>query len=71
MKRTSVTAITSAAKRDEWNKAAGGFAVYRLSNGSIDYFPSGQPANIAGEPDRAAKLIGKYRWNYARWSRID
>jgi len=68
--RTTITAITGAAKRDSWNKAQGGFAIYQLSNGSVDYFPAGQPANIAGEPDRAAKLIAKYRWNSIRWSRI-
>lgn len=69
--RTTITAITGAAKRSAWNKQIGGFSVYQLSNGSIDYFPLGQPANIEGEPDRQAKLISRYRWNHVRWSRID
>lgn len=60
-----------AGKADAWAKQAGGFAVAELSNGEVDYFPVGQPPNINGEPDRQARIVAKFRWNYVRWSRID
>lgn len=69
--RTPLTQTIKDAKADAWTKAQGGFAVYRLTNGVVDYFPTGQTPNIAGEPDRAAALLARYRWNHVRWSRID
>ena len=62
--RTTITAITGAAKRDYDMKLAGGFSIYQLPSGSIDYFPLGNvPADIG------AKIIVQYRWNNQRWSR--
>lgn len=70
MKRTTIERITRFAKRDGYAKAVGGFAIAELSNGDVDYFPAGQPPHIAGEPDRQARIVAKYRWNGQRWSRI-
>lgn len=58
---TTAEKATNAAKRDQYCKAVGGFMLARLSTGGFDYFPTGQPANINGEPDQAT-LIGK--WSY-------
>jgi hypothetical protein len=69
--RTRLARVIRAGKADEWSKAQGGFAVYRLSNGDIDYFPTGQPPNIAGERDRAALRLARFSWNHVRWSRLD
>ena len=66
--RTMLERIVAAAKADAWNKARGGFAVYRLSNGDVAYFHAGETPNIAGEPDRAAELLGRWKWNHIRWS---
>ena len=51
-------------------KAVGGFAIARMSDGTIDWFPFGQPPHRHGEPDRGAVILGKWRWNHRRWSRI-
>jgi hypothetical protein len=69
--RTPLLKAIASGKADEWSKIHGGFTVYRLSNDAVDYFPFGQPANIAGEVDRAATLLARFRWNMTRWSRID
>lgn len=68
--KATIKSIVEQAKNDGWSKQRGGFAVYRLSNGKIDYFHNGQTPNIAGEPDRQAEFIGRWQWNYTRWSRI-
>jgi hypothetical protein len=41
-----------------------------MSDGTIDWFPLGQPPHRGGEPDRRATILGKWRWNHKRWSRI-
>jgi hypothetical protein len=67
--RTPLSRAVAEGKGDAWTKMHGGFAVYRLSSGEVDYFPVGQPANVAGVPDRGAELLARYRWNCVRWSR--
>jgi hypothetical protein len=58
------------AKQNDHCKAVGGFAIARMSDGTIDWFPFGQPPHRHGEPDRGAVILGKWRWNHRRWSRI-
>ena len=68
-RRTFATALR-AAKRNTYCRAVGGFVIVRMSDGSIDWFPLGQPPHRGGEEDRGAIILGKWRWNYRRWSRI-
>ena len=68
-KRTPLLEAIERGKADEWSKLHGGFSVYRLSSGSVDYFPYGKSATIDGERDAAAKLLARFSWNHVRWSR--
>lgn len=58
--------LVRAAKRNEWTKAHGGFAVATLSNGTIDWFPVGVvPYYIENDDevvDRTARIIAKFRY---------
>jgi hypothetical protein len=70
MQRRALAAALQAAKQDAYCKAVGGFAIARMSDGTIDWFPLGQPPNRNGDPDRGAVILAKWRWNHRRWSRI-
>jgi len=70
MQRRALAAALREAKQDAYCKAVGGFAIARMSDGTIDWFPLGQPPNRNGEPDRGAVILAKWRWNHRRWSRI-
>jgi len=70
MFRRAFAAALREAKQNDHCKAVGGFAIARMSDGTIDWFPLGQPPNRHGEPDRGAVILGKWRWNHRRWSRI-
>ena len=70
LERRTVAAALRAAKRNTYCRAVGGFVIVRMSDGSIDWFPLGQPPHRGGEEDRGAVILGKWRWNYRRWSRI-
>lgn len=68
-KRTSMLDAIERGKSDEWSKLRGGFTVFRMSNGTIDYFPYGQSANVHGERDSGAEVLARFSWNHTRWSR--
>jgi len=70
MHRRALVAALRDAKQSAYARAVGGFAIARLSDGTIDWFPVGQPPHRNGEPDRGAVILGKWRWNHRRWSRI-
>jgi hypothetical protein len=70
LERRTFAAALRAAKRNTYCRAVGGFVIVRMSDGSIDWFPTGQTPNRNGEPDRGAVILGKWHWNYRRWSRI-
>jgi len=70
LERRTFAAALRAAKRNTYCQAVGGFVIVRMSDGSIDWFPLGQPPHRGGEEDRGAVILGKWRWNYQRWSRI-
>ena len=70
LERRTFAAALRAAKRDAYCRQVGGFVIARLSDGTIDWFPAGQPPHRGGEPDRNAVILGKWRRNYQRWSRI-
>jgi len=70
LQRRAFAAALRAAKRNAYCRTVGGFVIVRMSDGSIDWFPAGQTPNRNGEPDRGAIILGKWRWNHKRWSRI-
>jgi hypothetical protein len=70
LQRRAFAAALRAAKRNAHCRTVGGFVIARLSDGSIDWFPLGQPPNRNGEEDRGAVILGRWRWNYKRWSRM-
>jgi hypothetical protein len=70
LQRRAFAAALRAAKNNAYCRQVGGFAIACLSDGTIDWFPTGQTPNRNGEPDRGAIILGKWRWNYKRWSRI-
>ena len=70
LERRAFAAALHAAKRNVYCRTAGGFVIVRMSDGSIDWFPAGQTPNRNGEPDRGAIILGKWRRNHKRWSRI-
>ena len=70
LERRTFAAALRAAKRDAYCRAVGGFVIVRMSDGSIDWFPVGQPPHRGGEADRGAVILGRWRRNYRRWSRI-
>lgn len=70
-RQSKLARAVAQAKRDEWSKARGGFCVVRLSNGETTYFLAGDVPAIAGEADKGAEIVGKWRWAGQRWSRID
>ena len=70
LQRRAFAAALRAAKNNDYCRAVGGFVIARLSDGSIDWFPLGQPPHRDGEADRRATILGKWRWNHKRWSRI-
>jgi len=70
LQRRAFAAALRAAKRDAYCRAVGGFVIACLSDGTIDRFPLGQPPNRNGEADRGAVILGRWRWNYRRWSRV-
>ena len=70
LQRRAFAAALRAAKRDAYCQAVGGFAIVQMSDGTIDWFPAGQTPNRNGEPDRGAIILGKWRRNHKRWSRI-
>jgi hypothetical protein len=70
LQRRAFAAALRAAKQDAYCRQVGGFVIVRMSDGAIDWFPLGQTPNRSGEPDQEAIILGKWRWNYRRWSRI-
>jgi len=70
LERRTFAAALRAAKRDAYCRAVGGFVIARMTDGTIDWFPLGQPPHQGSEEDRGAVILGKWRWNYQRWSRI-
>ena len=68
--RRAFAAALRAAKQSAYCRTVGGFVIACLSDGTIDWFPLGQPPHRGGEEDRNAVILGKWRWNYRRWSRI-
>jgi len=70
LQRRAFAAALRAAKNNAYCRAVGGFVIVRMSDGTIDWFPAGQPPHRGGEEDRGAVILGKWRWNYRRWSRI-
>jgi len=70
LQRRAFAAALRAAKNNAYCRAVGGFVIACLSDGTIDWFPTGQPPHRSGEEDRGAVILGKWRWNYRRWSRI-
>jgi hypothetical protein len=70
LQRRAFAAALRAAKNNAYCRQVGGFAIACLSDGTIDWFPTGQPPHQGGEPDRNAVILGRWRWNYKRWSRI-
>ena len=70
LERRTFAAALRAAKQSDYCRAVGGFVIVQMSNGSIDWFPAGQPPHQDGEPDRNAVILGRWRWNHQRWSRI-
>ena len=68
--RRTFAAALRAAKRNAYCRTVGGFVIARLSDGTIDWFPAGQPPHRGGEADRGAVILGRWRWNYRRWSRV-
>jgi len=70
LERRTFAAALRAAKRDAYCRTVGGFVIARMTDGTIDWFPLGQPPHRGGEPDKGAVILGRWRWNYRRWSRI-
>jgi hypothetical protein len=70
LERRTFAAALRAAKGNAHCRAVGGFVIAQLSDGTIDWFPLGQTPNRNGELDRGAVILGKWRWNHRRWSRI-
>jgi hypothetical protein len=70
LQRRAFAAALRAAKNNAYCRQVGGFAIACLSDETIDWFPTGQTPNRNGEPDRGAIILGKWRWNHKRWSRI-
>jgi hypothetical protein len=70
LQRRAFAAALRAAKQDAYCRQVGGFVIARMTDGTIDWFPAGQPPHQGGEPDRNAVILGRWRWNYKRWSRI-
>jgi hypothetical protein len=70
LERRTFAAALRAAKQNAYCRAVGGFVIVRMSDGTIDWFPAGQPPHRGGETDRNAVILGKWRWNYRRWSRV-
>jgi len=70
LQRRAFAAALRAAKNNDYCRAVGGFVIVCMSDGTIDWFPLGQPPHRGGEPDRRATILGKWRWNHKRWSRI-
>jgi hypothetical protein len=64
-----LTKTIRAAKRDASSKI-GGFAVYRFSDNTFDYFPVGQPANRGGIVDRTARIVTKFAWRSNRFIQL-
>lgn len=67
--RSAINSAIERGKDDAWSKLYGGFSVFELSNGVIDYFPTQQSPNIGGERDKKARVLARFRWNHERWSR--
>ncbi|GIV86307.1 MAG: hypothetical protein KatS3mg054_0336 [Chloroflexus sp.] len=57
-------------KRSNWCKAVGGFSVYRLSSGDVDWFMFGQPPHKDGNVDRNAQLIERWSYVGGKWRQI-
>lgn len=56
-------------KRSEYCKMVGGFALAKMSDGTYDYFPVGQPPQVNGQVDKGARILEK--WSYVQsWRRI-
>jgi len=70
LERRTFAAALRAAKQSAYCRTVGGFVIARMTDGTIDWFPLGQPPHRSGEPDRRATILGKWRWNHKRWSRI-
>jgi hypothetical protein len=70
LERRTFAAALRAAKNNAYCRTVGGFVIACLSDGTIDWFPTGQTPHQGGEPDRRATILGKWRWNHKRWSRI-
>jgi len=70
LERRTFAAALRAAKRDAYCRAVGGFVIVQMSDGAIDWLPAGQPPRRDSEKDRGAIILGKWRWNHKRWSRI-
>jgi hypothetical protein len=62
--------VIRTAKADAWAKAHGGFVVAEMSNGALDWFPTGQTPNIDGKPDRGARVVRRFRWAGGQWKEI-
>jgi hypothetical protein len=70
LQRRAFAAALRAAKNNAYCRQVGGFVIVQMSDGSIDWFPLGQTPHQGGEPDKGAVILGRWRWNYQRWSRI-
>jgi hypothetical protein len=70
LQRRAFAAALRAAKQSAYCRTVGGFVIVRMSDGTIDWFPLGQTPHQGGEPDKGAIILGKWRWNYRRWSRV-
>jgi hypothetical protein len=70
LQRRAFAAALRAAKNNAYCRAVGGFVIARMTDGTIDWFPLGQPPHRCGEEDRRATILGTWRWNHKRWSRI-
>ena len=54
-------------KLNHYCKMKGGFIVARLSNGTYDWFPLGQPPHINGNKDDGARIVEHWSWDYRTW----
>ena len=70
LERRTFAAALRAAKQSAYCRTVGGFVIARMTDGTIDWFPTGQTPNRNNEPDRGDIILGKWRWNHKRWSRI-
>lgn len=64
----SVDDAVKRGKADPYCKAQGSFVVAELSNGSVDYFPYGQPPNYDGSKDLGAVILERWTYRSHRWS---